>query len=166
TVGWLDGTSEGEKNPGKYLDFLADKGAACLCIMPDRNWNITDPEERELKVNKLYELVEHAKKIKMPVIAGTEMNKWGQKFVDDFFADAMKPVNPEFMEGSRILTGHTLVKKQLGWGISSEEAVEKFGDDLHRRNCFFEQAGHLQPAAQPSQVEHLKQKLEKMCHQA
>jgi len=35
------------------LECMVAKGAAALNIIPDRNWNIKDPEARETKVRKL-----------------------------------------------------------------------------------------------------------------
>ena len=37
------------------------KGAVALNIVPDRNWNLKDPAERALKVQKLYEIVDLAR---------------------------------------------------------------------------------------------------------
>ena len=41
---WLDGTSAGEQAIDELLDLLIGKGAVALNIIPDRNWNIADPE--------------------------------------------------------------------------------------------------------------------------
>jgi hypothetical protein len=79
------------------------------------------------------------------MIAGTEMNKQGQKFVDDFTAEAMKTVETEFLKGARIMTGHTLMQKNLGFGITSREVEERFKGDLEKRNRFFETIGALKP---------------------
>ena len=54
---WLDGTSAGEQAIDELLDLLIGKGVVALNIIPDRNWNLADPETRQLKVAKLYEIV-------------------------------------------------------------------------------------------------------------
>ncbi len=140
---WLNGLCEGEQNGSAALDFMIGKGAACLNIIPDRNWNIVDRDEREIKVAKLYEIVEEAVARDMVIIVGTEMNKHGQRFVDDFFADAMIPVKEEFLRGARIMTGHTLLRKHFGIGLLSAEIRERFRGNLKKRNRFFESVGSL-----------------------
>ena len=54
---WLDGTSAGEQASEELLGLLISKGVAALNIIPDRNWNISDPDMRRLKLQKLYEIV-------------------------------------------------------------------------------------------------------------
>ena len=56
---------------------------------------------------------------------GTEMNKRGQKFVDDFTSDAMKPLGEEFLKGARIVNGHTIAAKYFDYGFLSDETSEK-----------------------------------------
>jgi hypothetical protein len=165
-VGWLKGMSDGEENPAVLLDFMKDKGGAVLCVIPDRNWDIKDEEEKQVKVNKLYDIVGEARKRKMPVIAGTEMNKHGQKFVDDFFADALKPVKEEFLRGARIVTGHTLLKQTLGIGLLSQETEERFSGDLDARNSFFEKVGAFKPADDINEGKELAHRIGKMWDEA
>jgi hypothetical protein len=81
---WLDGTNEGEKNPKLFIELLKEKGIEGITIIPERNWNIKDKNEKELKLKNLNEFMEICKKMNMPVICGTEMNKYGQPFVDNF----------------------------------------------------------------------------------
>jgi hypothetical protein len=50
---WLDGTLEGEQAMDELLGLLIGKGVVALNIVPDRNWNIPDPELRRLKVQNL-----------------------------------------------------------------------------------------------------------------
>ncbi|MCM8762404.1 MAG: hypothetical protein NC929_03705 [Candidatus Omnitrophica bacterium] len=87
---WLDGTSNGEQDPEKLLEFLSDKGIKAIAIIPDRNYNIKDKEEQKLKIRKLDEFITVCQKMKMPVVCGTEMNKFGQPFVDDFTNPVLK----------------------------------------------------------------------------
>jgi hypothetical protein len=58
---WLDGTSSGEERIEELLELLIGKGVVALNIVPDRNWNIPNPDTRALKTRKLYEVVELAR---------------------------------------------------------------------------------------------------------
>ena len=42
---WLDGTTAGEQAIDELLDLLIGQGAVALNIIPDRNWNIADPDD-------------------------------------------------------------------------------------------------------------------------
>ncbi|MHB0912310.1 MAG: PHP domain-containing protein [Armatimonadota bacterium] len=100
---WLDGTNPGEADPVALLDLMRSKGVAALNIIPDRNWNIKDPAEKVLKTGKLRETIEAARALHMPIAVGTEMNKAGLPFVDDFHAPELAPYVRDFMEGARRL---------------------------------------------------------------
>lgn len=126
-------------------------------IVPDRNWNIADPEERDRKVSRLHEVVGEAEKRDLPIIVGTEMNKHGQGFVDNFFAGPMRPVRDVFLRGARIMTGHTLLLRSLGIGLLSDTVRERFGSDLRKRNNFFEEIGKLQPGGSSGELQELRQ---------
>ncbi len=91
---WLDGTTAAEQSIEDWLAFLIGKGAVALNIIPDRNWNIADPEQRELKVRNLYRVVDLAGDLDLPLNVGTEMNSPGQKLVDGFEAPELAPVAP------------------------------------------------------------------------
>jgi len=162
TAGWLDGTSIGEENADEFLDFLIHKGAACLAIVPDRNWNIADASEKSVKVKKLGEIMEGARMRKLPVVVGTEMNKNGQKFVDDFFTDALKPFHDDFIAGARIVNGHTLLLKTLGLGLLSGDIAQRFKSDLDARNRFFEEVGRLIPSSDPGERSELTRRIRLM----
>jgi len=97
---WLDGTNPGEENPAGLLRFLQGKGIKAITIIPDRNYNIADPDEKEIKVKKLNEFMGACKKVDMPVFCGTEMNKYGQPFVDDFDNPALSPHLPYFLSSA------------------------------------------------------------------
>jgi hypothetical protein len=144
------------------LDFIMERGAACMNIVPDRNWNLADPEERDRKVSRLYEVVGEAEKRNLPIIVGTEMNKHGQGFVDDFFAGPMLPVREVFMRGARIMTGHTTLMRAMGVGLLDEAVKERFGSDLKKRNNFFEQIGALQPKSDPGGLGELQQSVKQI----
>ncbi len=109
---WLNGLSDGEKNLEELLDLLISKGISMMNIIPDRNYNIRNPDEKRIKVKNLYKAVEIAKKLNLPIIAGTEMNKFGQKLVDDFNSEELSPIRKVFMDGAYFLHNHTL--RQIG----------------------------------------------------
>ena len=139
---WLDGTSSGEAAAAELLDLWLARGVAVLNIIPDRNWNIADPESRALKVRKLHEIARLAAERDLPLIAGTEMNAPGQKRVDDFDAPELAPLHAAFMEGGYMVYGHTVLQRALALGWGSEWARELLPG---RRQCnaFFAQVGRL-----------------------
>jgi hypothetical protein len=59
---WLDGASDGEQRYAELLDMMVGQGVVALNIVPDRNWNIADPEQAALKQRSLYEVVALAKR--------------------------------------------------------------------------------------------------------
>lgn len=99
---WLDGTNLGEENPEQLLEFLKGKGIKVITIIPDRNYNIKDDKERELKVRKLDEFMSACQKIDMPVVCGTEMNKYGQPFVDNFTSPVLKRYLSYFLSSAKV----------------------------------------------------------------
>ena len=102
---------------GRASDLLIDKGAVALNIVPDRNWNIPDPETRRVKVNNLYTVVALAEKLDLPLNIGTEMNALGQKLVDDFDAPELVPVRQAFLDGAYFIYGHTPLAASAGTGL-------------------------------------------------
>jgi sugar phosphate isomerase/epimerase len=99
TSTWLDGTSSGERSAGELLDFMLAKGAVINNFIPERNWNLPDPGEKQKKVDLLRTCIEACREREMPVIAGTEMNKHGQPFVDSFTSPALAPFAGDFLNG-------------------------------------------------------------------
>jgi len=138
---WLDGTSEGEKDPKRHFTFLRSKGIPTLTFIPDRNWNIDRPRERALKIGNLRDAVAAARELSLPVIVGTEMNKHGQKFVDAFESDALSPHRDSFLAGAHIAWGHTLLRMTAGVGYMGQWAQSHFGDDGEAKNEFFRRIG-------------------------
>jgi len=100
---WLDGTNQGEENPEYLIELLKSKKIKGITIIPERNWNIKDQKEREIKIKKLEEFMETCIKMNMPVICGTEMNKFGQPFIDDFSQPVLSKYLPYFMESASTL---------------------------------------------------------------
>jgi len=137
---WLDGLSEGEQAIDELLDLLIGKGAAALNIIPDRNWNISDPETRLLKVQKLHAMVKTAGALQLPLNVGTEMNSPGNRLVDDFSAPAMAPLNGAFMAGAYFIYGHTVLQSTRRWGYQSDWARTRL-PERRARNAFYETVG-------------------------
>jgi len=152
---WLDGTTAGEEAIEELLELLIAKGAVALNIVPDRNWNIPDPETRKLKVKKLYEVVELAQKLDLPLNVGTEMNAFGQRLVDDFDAPEMQPLRKPFLDGAYFIYGHTLMQRALKLGYQSEWAKTHL-PTRRERNAFYTELGKLVPPGKDG-VEKLKQ---------
>ena len=141
---WLDGISPGEQAIEELMDLLVGKGIVALNIVPDRNWNLPDPAAAALKQQKLYEVVQLAQALDLPLNVGTEMNSFGQKFVDDFDAPALAPVREAFMDGAYFIYGHTELGRKLGIGYQSPWA-KSYLPTRRQRNEFYTRAGKLLP---------------------
>ena len=152
---WLDGTSAGEQTIEELLGLLIGKGVVALNIIPDRNWNIADPETRHLKVQNLYDVVRLAQELALPLNVGTEMNSFGQKLVDDFDTPELAPVRRAFMDGAHFIYGHTVLQRALGLGYQSEWAQTHM-PSRRERNEFYTQVGYRVPPGKAG-VAQLKQ---------
>jgi len=140
TATWLDGTSQGEQDIEELLDLHVAAGAAALNIIPDRNWNISDPTVKDLKVGNLYRIVELAGARDLPLVIGTEMNAPGQKFVDDFGAPDLAPVVARFLRGAAVLVGHTAAVLDGEGGYLGDWAKGRF-KTVAEKNAFFARRG-------------------------
>jgi hypothetical protein len=144
---WLDGISAGEQAIEELLELLIGKGVVALNIVPDRNWNIADPEQKRLKLQKLYEVVELAQKLDLPLNIGTEMNAYGQKLVDDFDVPELAPIREAFLNGAYFIYGHTVAQRALGLGYQSQWA-EMHLPNRRERNAFYTELGRrVEPGA-------------------
>jgi hypothetical protein len=141
---WLDGLSPGEQAIAELWDLLVPQGVVALNIVPDRNWNLKDPAERALKVQKLYEVVDLARAYDLPLNIGTELNSFGQRIVDDFAAPELAPVREDFLDGAYFVYGHTVFQRWLGMGFQSEWA-RTFLPERRGRNAFFTIVGRRTP---------------------
>lgn len=162
---WLDGMSEGEQAMDELLTLLVSKGVVALNIVPDRNWNLPDPQMAAIKQQKLYDVVALAKEFDLPLNVGTEMNGFGQPIVDDFAAPALAPVRNDFMDGAYFIYGHTILERRLGMGYQSDWAAAHLPTRAVR-NAFYATIGRrippgdagaqllaqLQPAMTPDEV--------------
>jgi hypothetical protein len=145
---WLDGMSEGEQAIGELLELLIGKGVCAFNIIPDRNWNVADPEIKRRKVQKLYEVVALAHDLDLPLNIGTEMNSFGQKLVDDFDSPELAPVRQAFLDGAHFIYGHTVIQRTLGLGYQSPWAKSHW-PTRRERNAFYTKVGYLvRPQAQ------------------
>ena len=141
---WLDGTTAGEQAIDELLDLLIGQGAVALNIIPDRNWNIADPETRQLKVAKLHEIVRIAAARDLPINVGTEMNAPGNKLVDDFDVPEMAPLKQAFLDGAHFIYGHTVMQRALGLGYQSAWAQANL-PTRRERNDFYTAVGYRVP---------------------
>ena len=137
---WLDGTRSGEADPERLIAFCEANGVETFFLIPDRNWNIPDDEERKIKVQKLHEFVETARKHHFPVFVGTELNRYGQKFVDDFDSPYLAPLADFFLESAWVLWGHAVLEMSSGRGYTSDWAKRTFKSRA-AKNQFFARVG-------------------------
>ncbi|OGV71435.1 MAG: hypothetical protein A3K19_06960 [Lentisphaerae bacterium RIFOXYB12_FULL_65_16] len=142
TSTWLDGCSEGEKDPAKQLECLMAKGVAAVNIIPDRNWNIKDLQEKARKVAELHRYIEVANGLDLPIVVGTELNRPGQRFVDDFGVEALRSHLPTFLRGAQIMIGHTRLLRFAGMSYVGGAAQAAFAS-RKARNDFFAGVGAL-----------------------
>jgi len=115
-------------------------GAAAANIIPDRNWNIKDPEAKKVKVAELNAFVQNAQSRNLPILVGTEMNAYGQRFVDDFDAPELAPLHGVFLEGAHIFHAHTMLQAGASMGYLSEWASRHF-DTVRAKNVFYASVG-------------------------
>lgn len=139
---WLDGSSQGEQRIEELLALLISKGVVGINIIPDRNWNFPDPQVRAVKVRELYRVVELARSLDLPILVGTEMNKAGQRLVDNFDAEPLRPLRGDFVRGADFLYGHTVMQRALGLGYQSEWARANL-PERRERNAFYAAVGRL-----------------------
>lgn len=142
TSAWLDGTSAGEARPADMLECLVAKGVAALNIIPDRNWNLPDPSERERKIAELGRVINAAVALDLPLNVGTELNKPGQRAVDDFEAAPLRPYRDLFLDGARVMVGHTRLLRWAGYAYTGRAAAADF-PQRRARNRFFAAVGAL-----------------------
>jgi len=152
TMAWLDGLSEAERDIEKLLDLMLDGGVTAVNIIPDRNWNIADPKLRKIKVDNLHKFVALARKHHLPVVVGTEINAYGQRFIDEFKAPELQPLVETFLDGAYVLYGHTVLQAHARMGYLSRWARKQF---LARRdrNAFFHKVGEI---VQPGRIHSLE----------
>ena len=139
TLTWLDGTSEGEKAVEELLEVAMRTGSAAINVIPDRNYG---PGMGDEKLKNLYEVIEIAEKLHLPVVEGTEMNSPGQKFVDNFNTEELSPLVPVFLKGAHIVYAHSVLQQKCGLGYTSDWAKKNF-ESVAEKNEFFQELGSL-----------------------
>jgi len=142
---WMDGTSSGEQKMAQLLTLFTGKGVVTLNIIPDRNWNFQDPREKQLKLKNLQELLALAEHFNLPLNVGTEMNSFGQKFVDTFDAPELGPFREAFIAGAEFVYGHTLLERTLGLGYQSQWAQKQLKTHAAKVD-FYQGVGHIAKA--------------------
>jgi hypothetical protein len=141
TLTWLDGTSDGEKCIRELIEIARQSGTAVINIVPDRNFTPGKGAD-DLKCSNLYEIVEIAGELGMPVIAGTEMNSPGLKFVDDFKSKELAPLVEPFWCGAMVVYAHTVLMRNAGLGYIGRWAQDNF-DNINAKNEFFVKVGSM-----------------------
>lgn len=141
TLTWLDGTNDGEKDIRKLIEVEAKSGTCAINIIPDRNFT-PGKGDGDVKCRNLYEIMEVAGELGMPVIAGTEMNSPGLKFVDNFASDELKPLVEPFWCGAMIVYAHSVLMRAGEIGYIGEWADANF-KHITEKNNFFVEAGSL-----------------------
>ncbi len=134
---WLDGTSDGEHDIEELLDVSMDTGVVAINIIPDRNFT-TGKQDQKLK--NLYDVIEIAQRRNLVIVAGTEMNSPGQKFVDSFETPELSPLLPVFATGAHIVYAHSVLQRECGLGYTSRWAEERLPDRAER-NRFYHTLG-------------------------
>jgi hypothetical protein len=142
---WLDGSSEGESDGKALLECSRSKGAQALNLIPDRNWNISDPALKKAKTSRLAEIIEIAESMHMPLHIGTEMNKAGLPFVDDLNGPVLRSYKDIFIKGAQVFAGHSILSRFAKFSYAGEKSSNTFGDDILSKNHFFSSVGALPP---------------------
>jgi hypothetical protein len=145
---WLDGTSTGEQAIEELLEVAMSTGAAAINVIPDRNYT---PGAKDEKTKNLYQVIALAEKLDLIVVEGTEMNSPGQKFVDDFDTEELRPLLPVFLKGAHIVYAHSVLQQKCRLGYTSEWAKRNF-KSVAEKNEFFRRLGS---ALQPDQEDKL-----------
>ncbi|MDA0991653.1 MAG: hypothetical protein O3A51_12995 [Verrucomicrobia bacterium] len=143
-ITWLDGSSDGERDPATLLELQMARGCAALNIIPDRNWNLNNPGERATKTANLAAIVSEADRRGLPINIGTEMNKTGLPFVDDLAGAELAPYRETFVRGAEIMVGHSWLQRYAGYAYLGEQACSDY-PDVHARNTFFASIGATAP---------------------
>ena len=99
TLAWLNGLTPGEADLETLLALHKKYGAAAATLIPDRNFNLKDEAKNAPLVRELNRFVKTCDEQGFSLLAGTEMNAPGQKLVDDFGNDILKPLMPSFIKG-------------------------------------------------------------------
>ena len=142
TMTWLNGLSEGEQSLEELVEVAMSTGTAAINLIPHRNYT---PGVKDQKLENLYQVVELAEKLHLPVVVGTEMNSPGQKFVDDFGSQELSPLLEVFLKGACIVYAHSVLQQRAGLGYNSNWAKKNFEDPAEKNEFFKNLGSSLQP---------------------
>lgn len=152
-VFWADGGTDGEADAGRFLDGALGWGARAVALLPDCVWNVPDREEKRARLGRLAELVAAARARALPLVAGSFLNRAGQKFVDSFDAPELAEYFRDFSDAAFWVYGHSVMERAAGRGLLSGWSRHAFGADRAAANAFFRDAGR---AAAPSAASRLR----------
>jgi len=130
-----------EREIEKLLEIAMQTGVEAANIIPDRNYT-PGLGQKDEKCENLYKFINVCNKLSLPIITGTEMNRPGQKFVDNFESDELKPLVPVFLKGALIIYAHSVMQRECGLGYLSNWAKTNF-DSRAKKNVFFEKIGSM-----------------------
>ncbi|MCX8065167.1 MAG: PHP domain-containing protein [Candidatus Hydrogenedentes bacterium] len=145
TFAWLDGTSDGEQKIEELLTLMTASGVHAVNIIPERNWNIKDPELKKVKLQNLEKFIMVAKELYFPIFIGTELNAPGQKFVDNLDCPELRPYYQLFLDGVHIAYAHTILQRIKGMGFTSPWSLSYFSTPKERYEFFKEIGTKLKP---------------------
>ena len=145
TFAFLDGTSSGEARIDDLLDSMTASGVAAVCLIPERNWNIADAAMKEIKLKNLDAFVQQTRTRALPIFIGTEMNAYGQRFVDALDTPELRPYFSDFQDGMYLLNGHTALQAHAGMGYLSEWAESVFSSVTDKNRFFVRFGRHIKP---------------------
>ncbi|MFN8444308.1 MAG: hypothetical protein U0175_26230 [Caldilineaceae bacterium] len=142
--GFLDGTLNGEQAMEELLTTLIANGVVVANIVPDRNWNLKDPAQKALKLQKLYDYVQMCRDLDLLLNIGTEMNSPGNKLMDDFDVPEIAPVRQDFLDGAYFIYGHTVMQRHCDMGYQSAWSQSAMSS-RKERNEFYMTVGKAVP---------------------
>ncbi len=152
SIAWLDGTTQGEMDAEELFSLQIEKGAAVLNIIPDRNWNIKDEKTKERKLHNLYQTVEMAKELNLPLHVGTEMNRYDSPKIDAFDTEELLPLRKDFLDGAAFIYGHTVMQRTLGLGYQSGWTKAQFANQRDRNQFYIKMGYQIPPGMQGIKV--------------
>jgi len=129
-------------HPASQLECLIAKGITAANVIPDRNWNIKDADQKTRKIAELDRYVAAATALDLPINIGTELNKPGQRFVDDFSAAPIQKHHAAFLKGAQVMVGQTRLVRYADVSYTGEAAAAEFAE-RRTRNAFFASVGAL-----------------------
>jgi len=143
-VEWMDGMSEGESDARRYLQTMQTHGICAISVLPERNWNFIDPDEKNPKLRKLQELIEATRYFDIPIFIGREISGVGQPIADDLLVRELENYKEDFLHGARVVHGHTILSRYADFGYFSK-AAEAYFDTQSKKNLFFSEVGMCLP---------------------